>query len=114
MSNQEVPFGPSLTPGTFSIGTLRRSVAFIMLFGALDITFLLLAIGMCHPSLSLSPPDVQCLTAEFAVKPNAAKAAGYTGVITAIIAYYIGLSGILTREDSWFTLPLGEIPKRLD
>lgn len=30
---------------TRSIGTLRRNVAFIMLFGALAITFLLLAIG---------------------------------------------------------------------
>lgn len=52
--------------------------------------------------------------AELAAMPTAAKGAGYTGVITALIAYYIGLSGILTREDSWFTLPLGDIPKRLD
>lgn len=58
--------------------------------------------------------DKTFITAEFAANPDAAKAAGYTGVITALIAYYIGLSGVLTREDSWFTLPLGEIPKRLD
>ena len=42
------------------------------------------------------------------------KAGGATGVITALIAYYVGLAELLARDESWFTLPLGTIAKRVD
>ena len=45
---------------------------------------------------------------------NATKAGGGLGVVTALIAYYVGLAELLIREESWITLPLGVIPKRID
>ncbi|THH29444.1 hypothetical protein EUX98_g4739 [Antrodiella citrinella] len=78
------------------ISTLRRNVGLIALFSFLDLTFILLAAGA------------------FSGNANIPKAAGYFGVITALIAYYVGLAELLVREESWFTLPLGQMPKRLD
>jgi len=40
-------------------------------------------------------------------KDNIDKAGGYLGIITALIAYYCGLSELLTSDDL-FTLPLGK------
>ena len=35
------------------------------------------------------------------------------GIITAFIAFYVGLAEMLSdRVNSWFVLPLGQIPKR--
>ncbi|CAL1697194.1 unnamed protein product [Somion occarium] len=78
------------------IAALRRSVGLCFLFGFLTITFMLLGIG------------------EFQASVATTKAGGAMGIATALIAYYCGMAQLLTREDSWFTLPLGEIPKRLD
>ncbi|KAJ3481897.1 hypothetical protein NLI96_g7348 [Meripilus lineatus] len=78
------------------LGTLRRSIAFILLFGALDITFLLLCVG------------------DFTHNTSIVKAGGGMGVVTAIIGYYVGTSEILTRDRSYFQLPLGQIAPRLD
>lgn len=36
------------------------------------------------------------------------------GVVTALIAYYVGLAELLPRDESWITLPIGTIPKRID
>ncbi|TCD70739.1 hypothetical protein EIP91_002115 [Steccherinum ochraceum] len=77
------------------ISTLRRNIGLIALFLFLDITFLLLAVG------------------EYKGSANVSKSAGYLGVITALIAYYVGLAELLHRDESWFTLPLGQMPKRL-
>ncbi|TFK65958.1 hypothetical protein BDN72DRAFT_173357 [Pluteus cervinus] len=75
---------------TNSIVTLRKSVAFIALFGFLTITFLLLA------------------AAELSGTAVLTKAGGGVGVVTAIVAYYIGISELLSAEASpVFTLPLG-------
>lgn len=43
---------------------------------------------------------------------NVTKAGGGFGIVTAMIAYYCGVSELLVREESYFTLPLGVIPKR--
>ncbi|KAJ3519089.1 hypothetical protein NM688_g9353 [Phlebia brevispora] len=77
------------------IGSLRRNVGLMALFFCLTLTFLLLAIG------------------KFLDSENTTKAGGGAGIVTAFIAYYVGLAELLVREESWFTLPLGTIPKRI-
>ncbi len=42
------------------------------------------------------------------------KAGGGFGVVTALIAYYVGLAELLVRDESWLVLPLGVIAKRID
>ncbi|KAJ2919392.1 hypothetical protein MD484_g1035, partial [Candolleomyces efflorescens] len=80
----------------FLIAALRKSIAFIALFGFLTVTFLVLAIG------------------DFVISANVTKAGGVLGVITAFIAYYIGLSELLAAEDmAIIHLPLGVFPKRV-
>lgn len=79
-----------------SVASLRRNAALIALFANLTITFMLLAI------------------ADYYANSTITKAGGAFGIITAFIAYYTGLGEILRPDDSWFTLPLGAIPKRLD
>lgn len=37
------------------------------------------------------------------------KAGGGFGILTALIAYYCGLSELLVKGESWFGLPLGVI-----
>ncbi|KAK7688326.1 hypothetical protein QCA50_008698 [Cerrena zonata] len=69
------------------IATLRRNVALSLLFGFLSVTFLLLGV------------------ADYVGNVNITRAGGAFGIITALIAYYIGMAGLLTPEDSWFTLP---------
>lgn len=74
-----------------SIGSLRRNIGLIALFFFLCITFLLLAIGAWSGKASLNT------------------AGGGFGILTAWVAYYCGLSDLLVKEESWFTLPLGNI-----
>jgi hypothetical protein len=64
----------------FFIAALRKSIAFIALFGFLAITFLLLG------------------AAEFSGIAKVQTAGGALGIITAFIAYYIGLSDLLAAE----------------
>jgi succinate-acetate transporter protein len=78
------------------IASLRRNAGLIALFACLTVTFLLLAVG------------------KFLDSTNTTKAGGGLGVVTALIAYYVGLAELLVREESWVTLPLGTIPKRID
>jgi len=79
------------------IVALRKSLSFILLFGFLAVTFLLLAV------------------AEFTAMTVITKAGGGFGVITAMVAYYIGLSELLAAEDMAVTrLPLGTFHRRLD
>ncbi|KAH8929520.1 putative FUN34-transmembrane protein [Atractiella rhizophila] len=73
------------------ICTLRSSWGLIALFFFLDITFLLLMAG------------------EFTENVKVHKAGGAFGIITAFIAWYVGLAGILTPDNSFFVLPVGEI-----
>ncbi|KAF9470831.1 hypothetical protein BDN70DRAFT_888715 [Pholiota conissans] len=79
------------------IAALRKNVGFILLFAFLTVTFAALAAG------------------ELAASVNSTKAGGVLGVITAFIAYYVGLSELLTSEDmAVVRLPLGIFPKRVD
>jgi succinate-acetate transporter protein len=79
------------------IAALRKNIGFIALFAFLTLTFACLAAG------------------ELAVSTGATKAGGALGVITAFIAYYVGLSELLAAEDMAVTrLPIGVFPKRVD
>ncbi|KAH7923379.1 hypothetical protein BV22DRAFT_1036391 [Leucogyrophana mollusca] len=75
------------------IAALRRNVGFIALLFFLAITFLLLAIGAWNGSVAVN------------------RAGGGFGILTALIAYYCGLSELLVAGESWFGLPLGGIPQ---
>jgi len=74
----------------FFFVALRKSIAFILLFGFLSLTFALLAAGL------------------WSAKVHVTKAGGALGVVTALIAYYIGLAELLAAEElSIVKLPLG-------
>ena len=98
-------------------GAIRRNVAFIFLFGFLAITFLLLAIGefsgkVRPPSPPIPDYSYESMIFKLVEQVNVTKAGGGFGIVTAMIAYYCGVSELLVREESYFTLPLGVIPKR--
>jgi len=80
----------------FLIAASRTNLGLIALLFFLTITFLLLAISKFQDSVAVN------------------KAGGAFGVVTALIAYYVGLSEMLVRDESWITLPLGNIAKRTD
>ncbi|HVB21187.1 MAG TPA: acetate uptake transporter [Ktedonobacteraceae bacterium] len=74
--------------GLMFLGTFKSNIALIAVFGFLFVTFLLLTIGELGPST------------------GAHQWGGYFGVITAILAWYTALSGILTSTKSPFQLPV--------
>jgi len=78
----------------FFIGSLRKSVGLTVLFFLLTVTFMILAI------------------ADFQKNDTTGKIGGAVGIATALVAYYCGLSELLT-EDDIFTLPLGKYPPRM-
>jgi len=74
----------------FFLVSLRKSVAFIGLFGFLSLTFALLAAGA------------------WSGKPHVTTAGGALGIVTAFIAYYIGFVELLAAEPlAPMRLPLG-------
>ncbi len=70
------------------IGTLRSNVALIAVFAVLALTFLCLTIGNLEGSSTFI------------------KLGGYLGVITAILAWYTALAGLLSSSKSAFSLPV--------
>jgi len=77
----------------FLIACLRSSVALVALFACLDVTFWLLAAGELAPSV------------------NTTRAGGVFGVVTAFIAMYTALAGMLTKDTSHFLLPVGDLSR---
>jgi uncharacterized protein len=73
------------------IGTWRSNVALITVFAFLTLTFLCLTIGELAPSTTFH------------------SLGGWLGVITAILAWYTGLAGLLSSSKSAFSLPVGPI-----
>ncbi|KAG2130708.1 Gpr1 family protein [Suillus clintonianus] len=73
------------------LGALRRNISFIALLFFLCITFVLLAAGAWSGQVNIT------------------KAGGGFGILTALIAYYCGLSELLVKGESWFGLPMGTI-----
>ncbi|KAI7876085.1 hypothetical protein K492DRAFT_152059 [Lichtheimia hyalospora FSU 10163] len=77
--------------GLLLIACHRSTVGLVTLFFSLTITFILLA------------------AADFNNSATTKVAGGAFGVVTAIIAWYNALAGLLTKESSYFTLPVGHL-----
>jgi len=73
------------------IASLKKNIGLVSLFGFLTLTFLMLAIGAFTSNLSCH------------------KAGGALGVVTALIAFYAALSGLMTKEGALFVMPMGEL-----
>lgn len=73
------------------IGTLRSNVALIAVFAVLALTFLSLTLGELTGSSTFGTLG------------------GWLGVITAILAWYTALAGLLSSSKSAFSLPVGPI-----
>ncbi|TGZ81793.1 hypothetical protein EX30DRAFT_330390 [Ascodesmis nigricans] len=77
--------------------TFKSTVAFCSLFVFLDITFLLLAIGHLTHDNGVANTSVL-------------KTAGVFGLLTAFIAWWNALAGLLERNNSFFTIPVAHFP----
>ncbi|KAJ9106142.1 hypothetical protein QFC21_001284 [Naganishia friedmannii] len=77
----------------FFVATWKASIALSALFFFLDITFLLLMVG------------------ELTGKAGIHTAGGALGIVTAFIAFYIALAGLLTKDTSYFSLPVGDLSR---
>lgn len=80
--------GWTIFTGLMFLGTLRSNIALVAVFGLLFLTFLLLTIGELGPSTT------------------AHQIGGYLGVLTAIVAWYTALAGVLASVKSPFQLPV--------
>ena len=70
------------------LGSFRLTLAHMALFGFLTLTFLVLALG------------------ELLVASSLGVLGGYLAIITALIAWYIALSSVLSASNGIFSLPL--------
>jgi succinate-acetate transporter protein len=77
--------------GIMLIASHRSSIGLMSMFFCLFITFILLAAAKFNNSLTTQI------------------AGGAFGVVTAIIAWYNALSGLLTKDSSYFLLPTGRL-----
>jgi hypothetical protein len=93
-----------------SVGALRKSIGLSALFFFLTLTFLLLAVGTYRYFLDRKSLLKQ-RTGNMMRKGNVLKAGGYVGIITAGIAYYCGLSEMLTANDI-IQIPTGKFVHR--
>lgn len=69
--------------------TFRTSIALMLLFGLLLITFFLLTVHA------------------FGGSPSTAQIAGYFGLATALVAWYNALAGLLVASKAGYTIPTG-------
>lgn len=83
--------GWTIFTGIMLIASHRSNVGLISLFFFLFLTFIMLTAGKINESITCQV------------------AGGALGIITAFIAWYNALSGLLTKESSYFTLPIGRI-----
>ena len=51
------------------------------------------------------------MAGEFSGKSSVHTAGGAFGIITAFIAFYIALAGLLTKDTSYFSLPVGDLSR---
>ncbi|KAI0762238.1 GPR1/FUN34/yaaH family-domain-containing protein [Fomes fomentarius] len=78
------------------VAATRRNLGLVVLFFFLTITFALLASSHFTTTSALALE----------------KAGGALGIITALVAFYVGLAELQADPvNSWFVLPLGPIPK---
>ncbi|ORX39026.1 GPR1/FUN34/yaaH family-domain-containing protein [Kockovaella imperatae] len=77
----------------FFLACWKSSIALCALFGCLDVTFWLL-------TAAFLAPNAKC-----------GIAGGAMGIVTAFIAFYIALAGMLTPDTSYYTLPTGDLSR---
>jgi uncharacterized protein len=80
--------GWTIFTGMMFLGTLRANVALILVFGALFLAFLALTIGDLGNNTTMN------------------QVGGWLGIITAILAWYTALAGVLASSKSVFQLPV--------
>jgi len=80
----------------FFAATLKSSIALSSLFFFLTVTFWLLCAGELANSL------------------NCQRAGGAFGILTAAIAGYTALAGLLTKDTSHFKIPVGNLSRGQD
>jgi len=80
--------GWTIFTGLMFLGTLRSNVALIAVFGLLFLTFLFLAIGALGGSSGMT------------------SFGGWLGILTALVAWYTALAGILASGNNAFRLPV--------
>ncbi|HLX39401.1 MAG TPA: acetate uptake transporter [Ktedonobacteraceae bacterium] len=80
--------GWTIFTGMMFLGTLRANVALILVFGLLFLTFLALTIG------------------DLGTSTNWNTIGGWLGIVTAILAWYTALSGVLVSTKSPLQLPV--------
>lgn len=77
----------------FLLGTLRVNVVLVLFFFLLDVYFITITISEFTRSLTLQ------------------KVAGGEGLALSLVAFYAGAANLLTEENSWFTLPMGNLSR---
>ncbi|ORZ22319.1 GPR1/FUN34/yaaH family-domain-containing protein [Absidia repens] len=83
--------GWTIFTGILLIATHRSSMGLVSLFFMLFITFTLLTAGKFNNSVTLQISG------------------GAFGIITALIAWYVALAGLLTKDSSHFLVPVGPL-----
>ncbi|KAJ2781835.1 hypothetical protein H4R18_002644 [Coemansia javaensis] len=78
----------------FFLATLRTNLGLCLLFGFLDVTFILLCAG------------------DWTGHHTVTKAGGYMGLFTALIAWYIAASDLINTNNSIFSLPNPPLSRR--
>lgn len=79
--------GWTIFTGIMLLASLRTSLALMTLFALLFVTFILLTVG--------------------AFGGGTGQLGGYLGLVTALVAWYTALAGLLSATKSAFTLPVG-------
>jgi len=83
-----------ITTFCFLMASMRSTAVLVLFFLFLDLTFLLHMAGA------------------YTGRSGVNKGAGWMGIISALIAYYAGWSALMTRDASYFTLPVVPLSKR--
>ncbi|KAJ2713920.1 hypothetical protein H4R19_002005 [Coemansia spiralis] len=78
----------------FFLASLRTSVGLCAVFGLLEVTFILLCAG------------------DWTGTKNVTKAGGYLGLLTALVAWYVAASQLITAETSVLSLPNPPLSRR--
>jgi len=84
--------GWTIFTGIMFIATLKSNLALVALFGFLFLTFLMLTIG------HLNNGNLTFI-----------QIGGWLGIITALVAWYTALAGVLSSTKSIITLPVGPL-----
>jgi uncharacterized protein len=85
------------------LGTLRSNLALMAVFGVLFLTFLCLTIGNI---VTASAMVTQGIVAGSTAGNTWIAIGGWLGIITALLAWYTALAGLLASSKSAFTLPI--------